>query len=72
MNKSNVRVWAFWGGLVGLLAAWGRLQPWVGDGVRVNSIELITQAGGFAFIAAILAYIRNRIGNRDKEKPPSA
>ncbi len=63
-RKSDVRVWAFWGGLLGLLTTLGRLQPWTGDGIRINSIELITQAGGFAVIAAILAYIVNQIWNR--------
>ena len=59
-RKSDVRIWAFCGGLLGALTAWGHLQPWIGDEIRINTIELIAQAGGFAFIAAILAYIRNR------------
>ena len=63
-RKSDVRIWAFWGGVLGVLTAWGHLQPWIGDGIRINLIELITQAGGFALIAAILAYIRNRIWSR--------
>ena len=64
-NKTDVRVWAFCGGLLGLLVTWGRLQaPWIGDGIRINTIELVAQAGGFALIAAILAYIRNRMWSR--------
>jgi hypothetical protein len=65
MKQSDVRLWAFYGGLLGLLLAWSRLKmPWIGDGIRINSIELITQTAGFAFVAAVLAYIRDRIGKR--------
>lgn len=65
---SQPRVWAFWAGILGLVAAWGRLEPWVGDGIRTNLIELIAQAAGFALIGAVLAYIRNRIADRSLEK----
>jgi hypothetical protein len=59
--KTSMRVWAFWAGVIGLLSTWGRLGPWIGDGIRNNVIELAVQIGGFAIIGAILAYIRNRI-----------
>ena len=50
---------------MGLLTAWAVLTiPWSGDGIRINSIELIIQCVGFALIAAFLAYIRNRISSR--------
>jgi hypothetical protein len=61
-GKSNPRTWAFWGGLLGLLTTLGHLKS--GDGILINSIELIIQAGGFAVIGAVLAYIRNRIAAR--------
>ena len=65
MKHTDVRIWAFCGGLIGLLLAWEHLKmPWIGDGIHINSIELITEAGGFAGIGAILAYFRNRMGNR--------
>lgn len=64
-EKSNVRVWAFWGGTLGLLLAWSQIKlPWVGDGIRVNLIHIIVQVAGFAFFAAIAAYIRNWVGSR--------
>jgi hypothetical protein len=64
-HQANLRIWAFCGGLIGLLAAWGRLTlPWTGDGIRINSIELVVQCVGFALIAAFLAYMRNRLGNK--------
>jgi hypothetical protein len=65
MKHADVRIWGFCGGLIGLLLAWEHLKmPWIGDGIRINSIELITEVGGFAAIGAILAYFRNRMGNR--------
>ena len=61
----GVSIGHYFGGLLGLLLAWNRLtMPWIGDGIRINSIELITQAFGFAFVAAILAYVRNRMGKQ--------
>lgn len=68
-NRSpwNVWAWAFSGAVLGFTMAWARLEaPWVDDGFRVNLIELISQSGGWAVIAAVIAYVRNRIGNRTR------
>jgi hypothetical protein len=61
-KRSSVRSWAFWAGTLGLLLAWGRLKP--SDNVAHVWIELATQAGGFAAFGALLAYIKNRVGDR--------
>jgi hypothetical protein len=61
-GRSSVRLWAFWAGVIGLVSAWNLLKP--GDSVTHVWIELITQAGGFAALGALLAYIKNRIGDR--------
>jgi len=61
MQGSNVRLWAFWGGVLGLVATWGRLKP--SDSAAHIWIELATQAGGGAAFGALLAYIKNRLGD---------
>jgi hypothetical protein len=60
-GQSSVRLWAFCAGLLGLVMAWSRLKP--SDSATHVWIELATQAGGFAAFGALLAYIKNRLGD---------
>jgi hypothetical protein len=60
-GRSSVRLWAFWAGVIGLVAAWGRLKP--SDSATYVWIELATQAGGAAAFGALLAYIKNQLGD---------
>jgi hypothetical protein len=60
LNKpASVRVWAFWGGVLGAVSAYGYIKS-DGDALQ-NWIEIISQALGFAGLAALLAYARNRL-----------
>jgi hypothetical protein len=61
-GRSSVRKWAFYAGMIGLVTAWSHLKP--NDTVAHVWIELIVQAGGFAGLGALLAYIKNWIGDR--------
>jgi hypothetical protein len=60
-ERSSVRLWAFWGGVIGLVSGYSYLKP--GDSVTHVWIELIIQAGGFAALGALLASGKNQIGD---------
>ena len=58
-SKSNPRVWAFWGGVLGLVSAQSHLGSWGDHAVR-NLAELIGMTVFLAFIGAGAAWWRNR------------
>jgi hypothetical protein len=60
-GRSNVWLWAFWAGVLGLVMAWSRLKP--SDSAAYVWVELATQAGGWAAFGALLAYVKNRLGD---------
>jgi hypothetical protein len=77
-ERSSIRLWAFWAGVLGLVTGWSRLK--IDDSAAHVWIELLTQAGGSAAFGALLAYIKNRIGDcvwitpaaRDFSRAPAA
>jgi len=60
-KRSSVRLWAFCAGVLGLVMAWNSLKPT--DSAAHVWIELAAQAGGWAAFGALLAYIKNRLGD---------
>jgi hypothetical protein len=75
MKQSNVRKWAFWGGVIGLVLAWNNLLRADADHcplferagyvhLCVEWIEMILMPPFFAGIGVLAAWARNRIGKR--------
>jgi hypothetical protein len=70
-NQSSVRVWAFWGGMLGAVLTYTHHTDHIGDdgaatlAVWIGAIaEIIAWAG----LGALLAYIRNRMWQRGSRR----
>jgi hypothetical protein len=61
-RSSNIRIWVFWGMMLGAALAISHALPWDGDAIRINIIDIVVQTLGFGAFGALCAGIRNWAG----------